>query len=220
MGARGVAWALQYLDDFIIFGKPLTRECQGALDTGLQTCADLGWETHKIEGPSTCSVFLGIEIDSVESQLRLPLDKLHALRSELVKWRRRRACSKRKLLSLIGHLGHAAKVVRPGRTSLRRLIDLSTSATELHHHIRLNASTRADIAWWWSFGKEWNGVSLLTSPPPSCSMFSDASGGWGCGGSWSSHWFQLQWPQEWLPLNIAVKELLPIVLGAATWGHS
>ena len=32
-------------------------------------------------------------------------------------------------------------------------------------------------------------------------------------------WFQLQWPPEWLSIDIAVKELLAIVLAAATWGH-
>ena len=190
-----------------------------AFDTGLQTCAELGWEAHKVEGPSTCLVFLGIEIDSVASQLRLPHDKLRALKVELGKWRGRKACTKRELLSLIGHLGHASKVIKPGRTFLRRLIDLSTSVKELQHHVRLNASARADIAWWWSFGSQWNGTSLLASPSPSVLLFTDASGTWGCGGLWSPHWFHLQWPQQWIPLNIAVKELLPIVVSAAAWGR-
>ena len=218
MLAKGVNRALHYLDDFIFFGRPSLRECQSAFDIGLQTCAELGWEAHKVEGPSTCLVFLGIEIDSVESQLRLPQDKLGALRMELGKWRGRKTCTKKELLSLIGHLGHASKVVKPGRTFLRRLIDLSTSVKELHHHIRLNASARADIAWWWCFGSQWNGVSLLAPPSPSVSLFTDASGAWGCGGLWSPHWFHFQWPPEWVPLHIAVKELLPIVVSAATWG--
>lgn len=52
MFAKGVVWALHYLDDFIIFGSPDTQECQQALKLGLQTCAELGREAHKIEGPS------------------------------------------------------------------------------------------------------------------------------------------------------------------------
>ena len=219
MHAKGVRWALYYLDDFIIFGRPSLRDCYLALDIGLQSCAELGWEAHKVEGPSSCLVFLGIEIDSKESQLRLPHDKLQALKVELARWQCRTACSKKQLLSLIRQLSHAAKVVKPGRTFLRRLIDLSTSARELFHHIRLNASARADIAWWWSFGSQWNGVNLLASPSPSVSLFTDASGAWGCGGLWYPLWFKFQWPLEWLSLNIAVKELLPIVVSAATWGH-
>ena len=67
MYAKGVRWALHYLDDFIIFGRPSLRDCYLALDIGLKTCAELGWEAHKVKGPSYCLVFLGIEIDSKES---------------------------------------------------------------------------------------------------------------------------------------------------------
>ena len=219
MLVKGVKWALHYLDDFLLFGRPQLRECQSALEICLQTCSELGWEAHKVGGPSSCIVFLGIEIDSVNSQLRLPTEKLQSLKLELAKWQAKKACSKRELLSLIGQLNHAAKVVRPGRTFLRRLIDLSCSAKELHHHIRLNVSARADIAWWYTFCSEWNGVSLLTPPAPSISLFTDASGSWGWGAIWSPHWCQSKWPVEWLPMNIAVKELLPIVVSAATWGR-
>ena len=49
---------------------------------------------------------------------------------------------------------------------------------------------------------------------------SDASGAYGCGAFSSSHgWFQLQWPDSWSPINIAVKELVPIVMAVAIWGH-
>ena len=141
---KGVKWALHYLDDFLLFGRPHLQECQSALDIGLQTCSELGWEVHvhKVGGPSSCIVFLGIEIDSINSQLRLPTEKLQSLKMELVKWQAKKACSRREFLSLIGQLNHAAKVVRQGtcRTFLRRLIDLSCSAKELHHHIRLNVS--------------------------------------------------------------------------------
>ncbi len=49
---------------------------------------------------------------------------------------------------LIGHLQHACRVVKPGRTFLRRMINLSTVARELYHHIRLNRGFRSDLAWW------------------------------------------------------------------------
>ena len=209
MLVKGIKWALHYLDDFLLFGRPHLRECQSALEIGLQTCSELGWEAHKVGGPSSCTVFLGIEIDSVNSQLRLPTEKLQSLKLELVKWQAKKACSKRELLSLIGQLNLAAKVVRPGRTFLRRLIDLSCSAKELHHHIRLNVSARADIAWCYTFCSEWNGVSLLALPAPSISLFTDASGSWGWGAIWSPHWCQSKWPVEWLPMKYCCKGVAP-----------
>ena len=69
--------------------------------------------------------------------------------------------TKRELLSLIGKLYFAAKVIPAGRIFLRRLIDLSTSVKKLHHHITLTAGARADIHRWHDFLPGWNGVSLM-----------------------------------------------------------
>ena len=51
-------------------------------------------------------------------------------------------------------------------------------------------------------------------------MTSDASGQWGCGAWYLSQWFQWQWTAETRDLPIAVKELIPIILGCAVWGHA
>lgn len=218
MWLNGVRHLIHYLDDFMFFGQPHSLECGEALDIGLRTCAELGFTAHKIAGPATCITFLGIEIDSAMSQLRLPADKLLSLRAELQRWRLRTSCTKRELLSLIGMLIHAGKVVRPGRSFVRRLIDLSTTVSDLHHHIQLRRSGRSDIAWWIAFSNEWNGISLLNPPVPSLSFSTDASGSWGCGGIWLKKWFQVQWNTVWHPLSIAVKELLPVVVAAILWG--
>ena len=49
-------------------------------------------------------------------------------------------------------------------------------------------------------------------------LTSDASGSWGCGAWHQNSWFQLQWDVRSSGLSIAEKELIPIVLAAATWG--
>ena len=50
-------------------------------------------------------------------------------------------------------------------------------------------------------------------------MYSDASGGFGCGAfSVMRGWFQLQWPESWREVGIAIKEMLPLVAAAALWG--
>ena len=53
--AKGIGWALHYLDGFIIFGKPSLWDCHLVLDIGLRTCAELGWAGRltKFKGPST-----------------------------------------------------------------------------------------------------------------------------------------------------------------------
>ena len=102
-----------YLDVYIIVSPPNSSECARAVEILGQTCAQLGvpMAANKNEGPVTSLVFLGIVIDTVAGELRLPDDKLQRLRSLLQTWVSRRACRRRELESLIGILKHACKVV-------------------------------------------------------------------------------------------------------------
>ena len=126
--------------------------------------------------------------------------------------------SQRDLLSLIGLLNYAAKVVRPGRAFLRSLIEAFTSVQNLDHRVHLNAGARADFAWWAIFVRVWNGVSSFPAPTPSNFIISDALGGWGCAAIFNNLWLHFQWPSSWLDISIAPKELAPIVMAMALWG--
>ena len=126
--------------------------------------------------------------------------------------------TKRELLSLIGLLNHAATVVRPGRTFLRSLIDASTTVVHLDHHVTLRAQARADIAWWHTFIHSWNGTSMMPPEHISYTVYTDASGSWGCGALSGDRWLQIQWRDSWANTHIAAKELTPIVVAAAVWG--
>ena len=125
IGRRGVVHAMHYLDNFLLLGPPNSAECGQAIQGSLQLCDRLGFPIapHKLEGPASRLSFLGILIDTDRDTLSLPADKLARLRSVIVEWRERKFCSKRQLLSLIGQLQHACRVVRAGRTFLRRMID-------------------------------------------------------------------------------------------------
>ena len=136
----------------------------------------------------------------------------------------RKSCMKHELLSLIGLLQHACRVVRSGRSFLRRMINLSSVAREPHHHIRLNMGFRSDLEWWATFLPVWNGVGLMgpgSHGRPSLLVTSDASGSWGCGAFTNTgSWFQLPWSGAWKTVHITCKELLPIVLAGAVWGRA
>ncbi len=219
MTKRGVAHIFHYVDDFIILGAS-EAECSQKSKIMHDICAKLGLppEPAKDMGPTTCLTFLGIEIDLVAMELRLPKDKLPRMLTEPSGWRGRKSCKKRELLSLIGVLGHACKVVRAGRTFTRRL---SASTSKLEHFVRLSREARSDIEWWWLFSASWNGVGLLKHPvvaQPPVMLNSDASDNWGCGAYWGSSWFQLPWAGQAQQLHITAKELVPIVVAAALWG--
>ena len=221
---RGIRHVFHYLDDFIVVARPASPDCRIAIGILNEACTYLGVPIadHKRDGPTTCLTFLGIEVDTMAGQLRLPTEKLHRLQSLLAEWGNRKACTRRELESLTGLLNHACKVVRSGRSFLRRMLDL-LHTVPMHpfnpHPIRLNRGFRADLAWWCLFVSHWNGVSFLAPPAhlPTLQLASDASGTWGCGAWHRSHWFQVQWDQRAESLRIMAKELIPIVLACAVW---
>ena len=87
----GIDFLWHYLDDFITIGCPDSEECAFFLQLLINLCALLGLPlaVEKVEGPSTCIPFLGIEIDSVAQELRLPSEKLLRIQSMLQDWGRK-----------------------------------------------------------------------------------------------------------------------------------
>ena len=61
-----------------------------------------------------------------------------------------------------------------------------------------------------------------SSSPPDSSIhvYSDASGTYGSGAFVAGlGWFQTEWPEDWEGVDIASKELVPVVVAAALWGR-
>ena len=189
-------------------------------------CDQLGvpLAAHKKEDPTTCLMFLGIEIDTEACELRQPQDKLDRLGNLLSQWSKKKACTTRDLQFLVGHLNHVCKVVRPGQSFLRRIIDLLQVSLARRHRasaVRLNLGFRSDMAWWTEFVCTWNGTAFLTTGDlaPTAEFTSDASGSWGCG-AWHGHqWLQIPWDSKAQALDVSCKEVIPIILASATWGH-
>ena len=128
-----------HLDDFAILGSPNSEECYRHLCC-LQTVAtELGvpLAPDKQDGPTTVIVFLGITIDTVSQELRLPEDKLCRLFKTVTEWKDCKVCTRREMESLVGILQHACSVISPGKTFLQRAISLLSLVKCQHHHIHL-----------------------------------------------------------------------------------
>lgn len=219
---EGIEYIFHYLDDFVVLGPPGSLSCLHFLETLKRICSELGvpLSPEKEEGPSPVLTVLGIVIDTIKGELRLPEDKLSRLIQAASEWSKRKKCTRKELESLVGTLQHAATVVRPGRTFFRRAISLLKRRKPGQYYIRLNGKFRADMMWWKTFATHWNGASLLiTEGCRTASVTSDASGSWGCGAWYGCKWFQLQWDNYTQSLHIAAKELVPIIVAAAVWGR-
>lgn len=224
VNGHDISELMHYLDDFITAGPPSSDLCARNLHTSLSVCRSLGLPLHpnKCVGPSTRLVVLGIQLDSIEQTARLPAEKLEALRDLICSWRPQRWCTRRQLESLIGHLHHAAKVVWPGRTFLRRMIDLLCCFRKRDHPIRLSAEFHLDLQWWHEFLSSWHGVNFWLFPGMSASsdleVTSDAAGALGYGAYFKREWFSGSWRPSQVQQSIAYKELFPIAVAAFVWG--
>ena len=134
---------------------------------------------------------------------------------ELQSFMQCKKCTKRQLLSLIGKLSFACKVIPPGQIFLRHLLDLSMTAKHLHHHIRISHEAQLDILWWQDFLPSWPGSSLILETQWTTSsqmnLYTDASGSEGWGAFWSGQWIQAHWSPDQVVKPILWKELFAIV---------
>ena len=167
--------------------------------------------------------FLGILLDNDLMEARLPEEKLLRLCATVTEWVGRKNATKREILSLVGQLQHAGKVVRYGRIFVTRMYITASKVKELDFYTRLNNSFKSDLYWWHNFLKDWTGISILkladSALPAHATIQMDASGSWGCGAFFNNKWFQVQWPREWQPVNIMAKEMAPILLSCGVWGR-
>ena len=102
--------------------------------------------------------FLGIELDSILMQARLSSDKLDRAKKTMTDLLKRATISHRELESAIEFLSFATKIVIPERAFLRRLFDAIRRPMAI---IRLFIDMKADLLWWKTFLKDWNGLKLL-----------------------------------------------------------
>ena len=127
MVADAIQWILEnhchvqhsfhYLDNYFFAGPSDSQACGKSLSSMLSLCDTLNipLKPEKMVGPTTSLTFLGVELDTTSMTARLPQDKLTALLSELhhfaAIYQSNQSCSKRDLLSLIGKLAFACKVI-------------------------------------------------------------------------------------------------------------
>ncbi len=219
---------LHLLDDFLTIDHPtFDAERTMAIMCRLFKILGVPLATHKTEGPTTCLDYLGITLDTVKFEARLPQNKIERILGIIGEMKQLTRCTKRQILSLLGHLNFAARVIPPGRSFISYLISLSTTVTKLHEKVHLTPECKAELAMWEKFLTSWNGISLFheraITLDTDMELFTDASSTLGFGGYFAGKWFAAAWPEEVqsIPnLSMAYREFYPIVITALLWGRT
>ena len=106
-------------------------------------------------------ICIGIEVDSDNLTLSVPLSRVQELLDELKHWSSPTTYTKEQLQSLPGKLSFVTACMKPGRVFMSRLLHNLRSFPS--HRVRHPVShhMKADIAWWLSFLPVFNGFSLI-----------------------------------------------------------
>lgn len=224
MSCRGANPIWNYLDDFWTCGAESQNTCAQNLDIMLQACSDLGFIVNpaKTVKPTTNLILLGINLDTQKQEASIDSTRLSDTLTLLTMWYTRKHCKKRQLQSLIGKLHFICKVCRSGRSFLRRMIDLLSTASNPNHHIRLTVAFRKDINWWLTFLPTWNGCTFFFNDQWTLSstleLYSDACKN-SFGAYFSGDWLLGSFNDHGIPISrsITFKELYAITAAVNTW---
>lgn len=227
----GVGDLKHYVDDFLFAGEAGTDNCSVIMKTFIFCADQMGFPiaSEKTVWPTTCIVYLGLELDSVDMVVRMPQQKIDDLIAKIQAVKDAKRTTLKVMQQLIGSLNFATRVIVPGRPFLRRLINSTKGITNPHHHLRVNKGMRKDLDMWLEFFKHFNGISVFHDRfwvnNQDVELFTDSAAGPGMGfGAVFGHkWTYGIWPQLWhdkgITEDITVLELFPILVSLVLWGH-
>ena len=221
----GVTSMVHVIDDFLIISDSEDK-CKQDLMAFTNLCQEIGvpLAPDKTVGPSTAIPFLGIILDTVNHEARLPDDKLFKARELILTFLGKQKVTLKELQQLLGFLGFLCSVIQPGRPFLRRLTDLVIGVKKPHFHIRLTRQVKLDLEIWLAFLDQFNGKSFFLDADfltgDYLQLYTDAAGGVGYGALFGVAWFCGLWPVAWRAYNVAVLELYPIMAAVHVWGNS
>lgn len=221
-----------YLDDYLFGGKGDTDQCATTMATFFNCCQQLGVPVanEKTVGPTTTLIFLGLEIDSILMQIRIPKDKIKQLVRQIEVLLTRSTFKLKEMQALLGSLNFMCRAVVPGRPFCRRLINSTCGVNLPYHHIRMRSGIRKDLQTWLLFFNTFNGISVFHDrfwqSNEDVSLYTDSSAaiGNGFGVIFQSKWTYGVWPTSWhergLTSSITVLEYFPILVAIYIWGHT
>ncbi|XP_069595134.1 uncharacterized protein [Ranitomeya imitator] len=210
-----------YFDDFLIVGPAGSDVCAAALAQFKDAMAQFGvpLSPEKTIGPVPVITFLGIEIDSVAMEFRLPKEKIDKLLDLISGCISVGKVTLTQMQSLLGSLNFACRVMPAGRIFSRRLMIATRGVKQRHHRIRITAHLRSDLNTWKLFLSDYNGRTCFQETECSnvdMDLFFAASSNTGfrvrfgnklCASSWPAFWVSREWNVE-----ATLIELVPVAV--------
>ena len=111
---------------------------------------------RKLKGQYTISIFLASISTAISGKRHCPQTNCHISRKLLLSYAVMSThLTKPELLSLLGHLSLALRIIRQGHSFIARLLELSKSVSKLHDKIQLDVDL---ICVFWLLREKLNGI--------------------------------------------------------------
>jgi hypothetical protein len=227
--AEALHWILQqkygwilnhYLDDFLIFFPP-NENIPRASAQFQDICNYLGFQVaNDKDAQGTTVDYLGLTIDSIKMEARLPINKLQRILREVKEiLSPKKMITRHELQSLLGFLTFCTKVFPLGRPFLRHIFNMLRRP---HKRQRLTAAARRDLQWWRTLLPLWSGITAISPRRFEVTIETDASGSKGIGGYWpaTKRMFSTRLPRRHRKKHINFKEMFAVLFAIAEWGES
>ncbi|XP_067088810.1 uncharacterized protein [Osmerus mordax] len=228
LNVHRLPFVLHLLDDFLVVDFPSSPPAR-CISVVKGTFEHLGvpLSEEKTQGPLTSIEFMGVQLDSLLMRASLLAEKLERLRAVLAAAAASVSLTKRDLLSLLGHLNFAMRIIPHGRSFVSRLLVMAKSVPALHDVVRLDEGCQSDLRFWAVLCEHWNGLSFFYNDEVETSsalaLYTDAALSVGFFFFFANEWFSESWPVELEFLardckSTALYELYPIVVACLLWG--
>ena len=104
--------------------------------------------------------YLGIILDTVIMQARLPEETIVGITGFTQTILNKRSCTRKELEQLLGLLNFASRVILPGRAFVAYLYRLMSFVKEAYHYVHLNKECKTDLQMLLELLTHWNGINL------------------------------------------------------------
>lgn len=221
---------IHYLDDFLGGDKSKISCAQSmSIFQTIMSAINVPIADEKTVGPTEVLVFLGLELDSINMTVKIPLEKILTTLEKIQQMLAKQKTTLKEMQSLIGTLNFCCRAIPMGRPFCRRLINATCGLTKPYHHTRVNNGIRKDLQMWQCFFQNHNGISVFHDrfwvSSEDLELFTDSAGGahLGFGIYFKGHWCNAKWPKKWhimgITKDITVLELFPIVVTLFIWAE-
>ena len=208
-----------YLDDFLFVFPPKT-DYTAPSSIFDQTLSTIRLTKAPEKDSNGCVVtHLGFEFDSLNMEVRLPLNKKLRALAAVQHLVTARSVSVASLEEVLDFLSHCCQVVPLGRPFLRRLFSLfrRNESRYCFTRVRIPSVAKRDIRWWLYFLSAWSSISIIRLSRVNHDAATDTSGLKGIGGVFMGRVFSSQVPSRHRGKHINWKEMFAILHAFVLW---